>query len=678
MIAALGYAAVITGLAACVCGVAMSAVAARTRDRRFIFAARQMVPTAFAAALAAVLAMEVALVSRDFSIAYVAENGSRSTPLLYTVASLWGALEGSILLWALVLSGYLLTMTRWLRSRADDPVAIWSTLVGLAVATFFFGLMAGPANPFEHVRGSVPLDGPGPNPLLQNHPLMAFHPPLLYLGYVGFTIPFAVALAVLIVGRADERWLHATRRWTLVAWGCLTAGIILGGWWSYEVLGWGGYWAWDPVENASLLPWLVGTAYLHSVIVEERRGMLRVWNLSLVTATFCLTILGTFLTRAGVITSVHAFSQSSVGPLLLGFLGVSMAASIGLVAWRSNSLRVPARIDSPWSREAAFLANNVLFGVFAAVVLIGTVFPLLAEAFDGRQVSVGEPYFDDMTRPVGFALLFLMAVAPALPWRAATAATLHIRLVRPALGGAAAMVVAVAAGSRGFTPTLTWGLAAFALSGIVQQTATAVKRARRSGACGRLSTLWKVANSDRRLYGGLVVHIGVVLFAVSFSMSSSFSTRREVRLAEGDRVAFAGFTIAYEGVVRATTDAKRTTKARLRIDGSDVYEPALSVYPSMPQAIGTPSVKTGIARDLYLTLITTPRGPGDAAVIGLQSNPLVLWLWVSGAVMTAGTAFAAWPRHRPRTRVRRRGELKTAQRPASTDQDEPVAAGFLA
>ncbi|MGH9281579.1 MAG: heme lyase CcmF/NrfE family subunit, partial [Acidimicrobiales bacterium] len=410
------------------------------------------------AAAVAALVMERALLSHDFSLRYVAENHSRATPLLYTIASLWGALEGSILLWALVLAGYLVLMARRFRDRAGDALVGWATVTGLLVAVFFFGLMLGPANPFREVAGAVPADGAGPNPLLQNHPLMAFHPPILYLGYVGFTIPFAFAIAALATGRLGEGWLEETRRWTLFAWAFLTAGIILGAWWSYEVLGWGGYWAWDPVENASFLPWLTGTAYLHSVMVQERRGMLRVWNLSLLVATFSLTILGTFLTRSGVLDSVHAFTESAIGPAILGFFGVVVAAGVGLIGWRGDRLRSPGAVDSPLSREGAFLANNLLFAAFAFVVLLGTVFPLLAEALGGERITVGRPYFDRMVTPVALTLLFLMAVAPALPWRKASGELLRARLQVPAWTATAVVVASVAAGLRGLAPLLAFGL----------------------------------------------------------------------------------------------------------------------------------------------------------------------------------------------------------------------------
>lgn len=661
MRAALGAAAVLVGLATTVGGVVVLALGLRRNDHRLVVVGRRAAPAALVAALLAAAAMEWALLSRDFSLVYVAENGSRSTPLLYTVASLWGALEGSILLWTLVLCGYLTVMVSGLRRRPRDPVGTWATLVGLSVAAFFFALMVGPANPFRLVDGQVPLDGPGPNPLLQNHPLMAFHPPLLYLGYVGFTIPFAYAVGSLVTGRVEEDWVSTTRRATVLAWGCLTAGIILGGWWSYEVLGWGGYWAWDPVENASLLPWLTGTAYLHSVIVQERRGMLRVWNLSLVAATFCLTILGTFLTRSGVINSVHAFTQSAIGPWLLAFLGVAAAVTIGLIAWRADALRTPGQIDAFVSREAAFLGNNLLFSAFALVVLIGTVFPLVAEAYDGRQLSVGEPYFDQMTTPIGFALLFLMAVAPALPWRASTPEVLHRRLVGPAAIAAGTMAVAVALGTRGLTPVLTWGLGSFALAGMARQLGVAVAARRRARAERWLTALLGTVAGNRRFYGGLIVHVGVVLFAVAFSLSSSFSLGREMRLSEGEATTLRGYRVTYLGAQTQRSERKTTVSVRLGVEQGGrrlgVYEPAVSQYANMTQAIGTPSVRNGLREDLYLTVVSAPRMPGDAAVIGLRVNPLVVWLWIGGAVMAAGTAVAGWPGRRVRRHpVRRRRE----------------------
>src|SRR3954471_24286479 len=360
MKAALGYAAVAFGAGAAVFGICALLAGLQLRDEFLLRFGRRCVYVVLIAAIAAAGVMEWALVSHVFSLRYVAENNATGTPLLYTITGLWAALEGSILLWAVILGGYLTFIAFKFRKRGNDPLVAVAVITGLVVALFFFALMLGPANPFRELS-TVPLDGRGPTPLLQNHVLMAFPPPILYLGYVGFTVPFMFGIAALVTGRFGEGWLEDTRRATLVAWGFLTVGIILGAWWSYEVLGWGGFWAWDPVENASFLPWLTATAFIHSVIVQERRGMLRVWNLSLVIATFCLTILGTFLTRSGVIESVHAFTRSAIGPWLLSFLGVCVVTCLALIAWRADRLHAPGRIDSPVSREAAFLANNLLF-----------------------------------------------------------------------------------------------------------------------------------------------------------------------------------------------------------------------------------------------------------------------------------------------------------------------------
>ncbi|MDQ3107330.1 MAG: cytochrome c biogenesis protein CcsA, partial [Actinomycetota bacterium] len=489
----IGQGAVLLGLLAAVFGAGTLAVGL-IKDRPLLrVSSHRFTWLVLGAAVVAVGVMERALLTNDFSLVFVADHSARATPLLYKIATMWSALEGSILLWGFVLAGYLAVVTVRFRGRMHDPLVGWALLTMFVVTAFFFGLMVGPANPFKAVTGAIPADGPGPNPLLQNHPLMAIHPPMLYLGYVGFTVPFAFAIAALVTGRLGEGWLVETRRWTLFAWGFLGVGIVLGAWWSYEVLGWGGFWAWDPVENASFLPWLTGTAYLHSVMVQERRGMLRVWNLSLLVATFSLTILGTFLTRSGVLDSVHAFTESPIGPAILAFFGLTVIVSIGLIGWRGDALRSPGSIDSPLSREGAFLANNVLFAAFAFIVLLGTVFPLIVEAINGNRISVGRPYFDRMTMPVGLALLFLMAVAPVLPWRKASGELLRHRLQWPAWAGTAAVVGSVAVGARGLAPVLAFGLGGFAAGAAVRQLVVATRRQGMAGLVGRAN-------------GGMIVH----------------------------------------------------------------------------------------------------------------------------------------------------------------------------
>ncbi|MFM7068081.1 MAG: heme lyase CcmF/NrfE family subunit [Actinomycetes bacterium] len=584
-------------------------------------------------AVLAVVAMQRGLITRDFTLRYVAEHGSSRTPPLFNVATMWSALEGSILLWGLILAGYTLAVATKFRRRIEDPLVAWAMVVMFAVCIFFFGLMLTAANPF---RGNLPppgFDGPGPNPLLQNHILMAFHPPMLYLGYVGFTVPFAFAIAALVTGRVGEGWLVETRRWTLFAWGFLTAGIVLGAWWSYEVLGWGGYWKWDPVENASFLPWLTGTAYLHSVMVQERRGLLRVWNLSLLCATFSLTILGTFLTRSGVVESVHAFSSGTVGPILLGFFAVVVAVSVGLVGWRGDQLRAPGRIDSPLSREAAFLANNVVFAIFAFVVVLGTVFPLIIEALNGERLTVGVPYFNRMTMPIGFTLLALMAVAPVLPWRRASTELLRERLWWPAWCGVAAIALGVVAGANAAAALLAFGLGGFAAGSALRQLVLATRRQGWRGLVGRAN-------------GGMVVHLGTIVVAVAFAASQSFIRTAEVQLRPGATAVVAGHTVTFLSARSVEQSNRVELRAKFRVDGRKVFEPRLNKYRLTGQTIGTPSVRVGPREDVYLAITRAPGTSNPAVGVRIIVQPLIVWLWVGGTVMVLGTVLALFPGRR--------------------------------
>jgi len=658
---ALGYLAIAVGTAGSVLGIATLGAGLHLRRDSLLRAGRRYVGVVFVAAICAFAIMESALFAHDFSIKYVAGNVARATPGLYTFTAAWAALEGSILLWVLALTGYLAVTTWHFRARATDPLVAWATIVALGVTLFFFALMLGPANPFEELS-RVPVDGTGPNPLLQNHPLVAFHPPMLYLGYVGFTIPFSFAVAALITGRFGEGWLADVRRTTLVAWAFLTVGIILGAWWSYEVLGWGGYWGWDPVENASLLPWLTGTAFIHSVMVQERRGMLRVWNISLVLATFCLTILGTFLTRSGVVESVHSFSESSIGPWLLAFLGVVALGCVALISWRADKLRSPGRIDSPVSREAAFLVNNLLFAGFALVVLTGTVFPLLAEAFQDRRLTVGEPYFERMGVPIGIALLFFMAVGPLLPWRATSGDVLRRRLLVPAWVGAITLVVLVVAGADGVAQVVAFSLGAFALTSIGRTVVIGIRARRRAHAESVPVAAVRMVRGNTRLYGGLIVHVGVVLVAVALAASQGYVVKREVTLTEGESATVRGYTLTYLGTEIDRSPQKTTVKALVDVEGLGEYAPAISTFPNSRGGIGTPSVHTGFREDLYLTLISSPNETGTVT-LGVQVNPMIVWLWIGGGVMVLGTIVALIP-------ARRRSRVPvTSESPESPDSE---------
>ncbi len=646
MKASLGVLALALGASSSALGIAFLARGLIQKNDSYLAIGRRFVFGVLAAAILAAGIMEWALITHDFSIRYVAQNNALGTPLLFTITGLWAALEGSILLWLLILGGYLAFTARKFRHRANDPLVAWATLVGLVVALFFFALVLGPANPFVKLS-TVPLDGQGPNPLLQNHPLMAVHPPMLYLGYVGFTVPFMFAIAALVTRRFGEGWLADVRRTTLVAWIFLTIGVLLGAWWSYEVLGWGGYWAWDPVENASLLPWLTGTAFIHSVMMQERRGVLRVWNISLIVATFCLTILGTFLTRSGIIDSVHSFTQSDIGPWLLAFLAAVAIISVGLIAWRGDSLRTSGSIDSPVSRESAFLANNLLFAALAFVVLLGTVYPLLAEALRGQRVTVGSPYFNTMTTPIGLALLFLMAAAPALPWRAASNDVLRRRFLVPAWIGVLTMLLALVLGTRDLTVLITLGLGAFALAGIGRQIVMGVQGTREKNNFFRAAV--SLFRNNPRFYGGLVVHTGVVIIAVALAVSAAYSTKAEVRLDRDESATVAGYRVTYLGTKVDVSPQMRVVKARVRIerDGNNlgVYAPAVNIFPNATSAIGTPSVRTGLTGDVYLTLISSPTD-GSQATLGVAVKPMVMWIWLGGGVMVIGTVLALMPKRR--------------------------------
>jgi len=575
---------------------------------------------------------------------------------VFKVATLWSALEGSILLWGLVLAGYIASVAWRFRHRLEEPAVAWAMVTCFGVALFFFGLMLGPADPFRSVAGAIPADGPGPNPLLQNHPLMAFHPPVLYLGYVGFTVPFAFAIGSLASGTFGSEWARVTRRWSLAAWGFLTVGIGAGAWWSYEVLGWGGYWAWDPVENASLLPWLTATAYLHSVLVQERRGALRIWNVSLVVATFALTILGTFLTRSGVIDSVHAFTESVIGPSFLTFLGVVLAVSLGLIAWRGDRFRSDVPPAAPLSREGFFLANNLLLAGLAFVVLLGTVFPLLAEAVSGDRLSVGRPYFDRMASPLGLALLFLMAIAPVLKWTSDSRREVAERLMAPAAAATVVMAGCVALGLRSPGALLAFGLGAFAAASAIAQ----------------ITSRWRQIGPRALLGGsggGMVVHIGFVVLAVAVAGSGGFAERSDLRLEPGEAGTALGHRFELLDLRTVEFPNRVSQIADVRIDGDRIFRPALSQFPFASQAIGTPSVQTSLTGDIYLTLVATPRPGSQEIVLGVRTVPLAVWLWTGVLIMGLGTALALGsPRRRPE---KSRGDHEEERALTPPDTDDP-------
>ncbi|MGH9195998.1 MAG: heme lyase CcmF/NrfE family subunit, partial [Acidimicrobiia bacterium] len=489
-------------------------LAKRRRDSRlFTSGTRALYATGLLVAFACILLL-VALYSRDFSIGYVANYSSRSTSAVYTFTALWAGMEGSLLFWTLMTCAYggsAIALQR--RSRADLVPVATSVLSGSVV--FFLAMLAFAANPFAP-SNPIPIDGGGLNPLLQS-PFMAIHPVLLYLGFTGFVVPFAFASAALLEGRLDVRWFTSTRRWTVLAWGFLTVGIVLGAAWAYHELGWGGYWAWDPVENASLLPWLTGTAFLHSVMIQERRGMLKVWNVALILSTYTLAIFGTFLTRSGLLSSVHTFSESPVGKFFLPFLAVLVVGAFGLLGYRSDRLKSRRRLDSVLSREAMFLFNNLLFTAIAFTVLWGTLYPILIEATRGTEISVGAPYFNAVVIPIGLALLALTGIGPLVAWRKASAQNLRRQFTVPALGGGAAILALAASGIRSSAALLAFGLSAFVAVATIGEFVSGASAHRRVEGVGWIRALKRVVGRNRRRYGGYIVHLGVVLIFIGLA-----------------------------------------------------------------------------------------------------------------------------------------------------------------
>ncbi len=635
-------------------GIVAAAVAARERDGRFLGSARWSALCAFVLVAAASAAMVGALLSHDFTLQYVALNNARETPPYFSAISLWASLQGSILLWTTVLAGAV-TFVAWRGTRELPRLATTALAVLFAMLSFFLVLVVTPAaDPFVRID-PVPLNGRGPNPLLQDHWLMGLHPPLLYLGYVLFSIPFAYAIASLIVGEAGDRWITATRRSALVAWALLGVGIVAGAWWSYAVLGWGGYWAWDPVENAAIMPWLVATAYLHSVMVEEKRRMLRTWNLSLVIGAFALTILGTFLTRSGVINSVHSFSQSAIGPLLLGYLVAALVFSVGLLLWRMPRLADPEGIGTPLSREAIFLFQNVLFVAATLTVMLGTLYPLIVEAVSGDQVSIGSPYFDTVEVPLALALLFLMGVGPQLPWHGASRATLERQFTAPVLAAAAAGVLALVVGLRGAAPVLAFALAAFVTGTVVQEIVRGVRARRTLHGEAAAVAFTNLFRRNGRRYGGYVVHVGIAVVALAVAMSQSQAVQADATLAPGGSMQVGGRTIVLERLRDVAEPRRQRVVADLRIaDGGEgtPLSAALSFYPNGTSAIGSPGIRSSAGDDVYAILAAYDARSHAWATISIKIIPLVSWLWIGGAIVGLGALLAALPEARDGRRRR--------------------------
>ena len=614
--------------------------------------ARRAVFAMCAALVTAVFALEWALFHHDFNVEYVAAYTSRNLPIFYTWSALYAGQKGSLLFWASVLSLFgslALTFT----SRRHAPLLPYVAGVVCAVAAFFVTVMLFAANPFARLA-FTPLDGNGLNPQLQN-PGMVFHPPMLYLGYISITIPYAFAMAALLSRRLDTDWLVAIRKWTLVSWLFLSIGLLLGMWWAYVELGWGGYWAWDPVENAALLPWLTMTAFLHSVMIQEKRGMLKKWNLALVIGSWLLSVMGTFITRSGVISSVHSFTQSPVGYYFLVFLVLAAAASFTLYARRLPLLDAEARLESMVSREASFLFNNLLFVGIAFSVLWGTLFPILSELVQGTKVTVGPPFFNQVNIPLGLALLALTGIGPLIAWRRASLPNLKRQFAVPVTTGGFVGLILLLGGMRDGWALMAIALAGFVAATVAQEFARGARARHRQYGEPYALALARLVGRNRRRYGGYIVHTGILILFIAFT-GMAFKTETQVTLRPGERATIRspyGWTYRlthlgisqYDALNRQVTaatleverDGRRlgvmTTEKRQHVDGlgRPTFQPSTEV-----------GIRSDLREDLYVVLGGVVNGT-EQAVFRFTINPLVWWVWYGGVVLVLGGLVVMWP-----------------------------------
>jgi cytochrome c-type biogenesis protein CcmF len=654
----LGRAALVLCLGLSLYATVAGALAAREHRRRLAVSAQNALIAAFGAAAVAAAVLVTALARHDFSFTYVADHTSRKLPTLYTLSAFWGGQEGSLLLWLFVLLAYA-TAAVWFNRIAAREVIAWVVPTLGLVASFFALLLVAVASPFQ--TQAAPGDGLGLNPSLQN-PYMVIHPPMLYLGYVGLTVPFAFAMGALLSGRTDERWLVATRRWTLAAWTFLGVGQLLGAHWAYVEVGWGGYYAWDPVENAALMPWLAATAFLHSVMVQEKKGMMKVWNMLLVVLAFCLSLFGTFLTRSGIINSIHSFTQSSIGPWFLGFICLITAASLLLVYYRLPLLRAKTRLESVISREATFLYNNLLLVALCLTILWGVTYPLVTEAVRGTSVTVGRPYYDFFLRVFGLPLLLLMGIGPLIAWRRASWSSVRRVLVIPAIVAVVVGGVLIVLGAGSSLPgLLAYSFSAFVLASIAVEfvRGTAARRAV-TGDGYALSFLGLVARNRRR-YGGYVVHAAIVFLAIGVAGSSAYQSAYETgtkALMPGDSVKLAGYTYVFRGVTVRNVGNHRETRALFdRYDGKTYLgrqDPGQNFYfreqqPSSEMSISS-NWLTAEDSDMILGGITKQGG----VFVKILVKPLINLIWLAGFVFVAGCLITLWPDAREERRLAER------------------------
>ena len=637
----LGRAALVVSFGLAVYAFVVGAAAAYLNRRRLADSARNALIACFGTTLVASAVLASALVRHDFSFAYVAQHTNRTLSPIYSLSAFWGGQEGSLLLWLLVLTGYGALAVAVNRRLLRDLVA-WVVPVLGGIATFFSFMLVAVASPF-HTQ-TAPVDGAGLTPSLQN-PYMVAHPPMLYLGYVGLSIPFAFAAGAMLSGRADERWIVATRRWTLAAWTFLGFGQLLGAHWAYVEVGWGGYYAWDPVENAALMPWLAATAFLHSVMIQERKGMLKVWNMVLVALAFELSVFGTFLTRSGVVNSIHSFAQSSVGTWFLAFVVISSAFSVTLILWRLPLLQARTKLESALSREATFLYNNLLLVALCLTILWGVLFPIITELVKGESRTIGRPYYDFFLRAFGLPLLLLMGIGPLIAWRRTSARALVRSLAWPIAVALVTGVVLILEGAGSSRPGLVaYTFSAFVIAAIV------VELVRGTRATG---SVFRLIGRNRRRYGGYIVHFAIVLLAIGIAGSSAYGRTLERPLRPGQSMTIGGYTLTYRGIAHPPNANATETRAVLDVNGRwrGTIQSGENQYRNPPETSTEVGIHTDWLRAEDLYVITDDIRPAGVVYFKVLVKPLVNLIWVAGIVFLLGAVVAMWPDAREQRRL---------------------------
>jgi cytochrome c-type biogenesis protein CcmF len=648
----LGRAALLVTLGLSVYALVAGSYAAYLGRRRLARSAQNALVASFATTAVAAAVLLSALLRNDFSFTYVARTTSEALPTAYTISAFWGGQEGSLLLWLLVLTAFGATAVSLNRRWAKDLI-VWVVPVFAAVATFFSFLVVAVASPFA--TQAAPPDGAGMTPSLQN-PYMLAHPPLLYLGYVGLTVPFAFAIGALLSGKLDERWLIATRRWTLFAWAALGIGQLLGSHWAYVEVGWGGYYAWDPVENAALMPWLAATAFLHSVMIQEKRGMLKVWNVLLVILAFSLSLFGTFLTRSGVVNSIHSFTQSSIGPWFLGFIAFVVAFSLAVVLWRLPRLRSQTKLESPISREAAFLYNNLLLLALCLAILWGVVYPLLSEAVRGEAVVLGRSYYDFFLRAFGLPLLLLMGIGPLIAWRRASLRGLATTFRLPTAVALATGIGLLFLGAGSSIPGLVaYTFSAFVLATITMEFVRGTRARKALGASSWPSAFSSLISRNRRRYGGYVVHAAIVLFAIGVAGSSAFDSVAEAKLARGDSMQIGDYTLVYRSLDERAAANATEIRATLDVQRGDrdlgTLQAGKNAYTIEEQVSNEVGIRSDPLTGEDLFVIAEQIDPDGSVYFRVFVKPLVNLIWLAGIVFLIGSVITLWPDRREQRKL---------------------------